>query len=277
MQGLPTFPDPTFSNGDRVSSLVVLDFGLFRVWGRDGTGERVIGIPGYLVTTARGRRILIDTGFPPEYAVDPVAAVARDGLADFGEVVRLTADNLPEGQLGRLGLTVADIDVVVLTHSDIDHWGSVHLFTRAPVICAAADRALPYPRHAGAGGPRLPWPDLDWRPVAGDADLLPGFRLLSTPGHAPGHLSVLLDLPDAGPVILTADAVSRPAEIAEGFASAWNPGVAAASAARLMALARDREAAVIWGHCPDQWPRLPKAPRAWRPDAGSAPRTAPIL
>lgn len=258
MQGLPTFPD-----GDRVSSLTVLDFGLFRVWGRDGTGERVIGIPGYLVTTAQGRRVLIDTGFPPDYATDAAAASARDGLGSFGEVVRLTAENLPAGQLARLGLTPADIDVVVLTHSDIDHWGSVHLFTDVPVICAAADRALPHPRHFGAGGPQLPWPALDWRPVDRDADLLPGFAILSTPGHAPGHLSVMLDLPDAGPVILTADAVSRPAEIAEGFASAWNPALAAASAARLTALARDRNASVIWGHCPDQWPRLPKAPRAW--------------
>lgn len=266
MSGLPTFPD-----GDRVSGLTVLDFGLFRVWGRDGTGERVIGIPGYLVTTARGRRILIDTGFPPDYAADAATAVARDGLGDFGQVVRLTPDNLPGGQLARLGLTVADIDAVVLTHSDIDHWGSVHLFTRVPVVCAAADRALPHPRHAGATGPQLPWPDLDWRPVDGDAALLPGFTILSTPGHAPGHLSVLLDLPDAGNVVLTADAVSRPAEIAERFSTAWDAGLATASAARLMALARDRGAAVIWGHCPDQWPRLPKAPQAWHPDSLSPP------
>jgi len=229
MAELPTFPD-----GDRVSSLTVLDFGLFRVWGRDGTGERVIGIPGYLVTTRAGRRILIDTGFPPDYATDAATAAARDGLGSFGEVVRLTPENLPSGQVARLGLTLADIDVVVLTHSDIDHWGSVHLFAGVPVICAAADRALPHPRHFGAGGPQFPWPDLDWRAVAGDADLLPGFTLLSTPGHAPGHLSVLLDLPGDGAVVLTADAVSRPAEIAEGFASAWDPDLAAASAARLV-------------------------------------------
>jgi N-acyl homoserine lactone hydrolase len=263
---LPAFPD-----GDRVSSLCVLDFGLFRVWGRDGTGERVIGIPGYLVTTVQGRHVLIDTGFPPEYAVDPAAAVARDGLGGFGRVERLTPDNLPGGQLARLGLTVGDIDAVVLTHSDVDHWGSVHRFDRAPVVVAAADRALPHPRHAGAAGPQRPWPDLDWRPVEGDADLLAGFTILSTPGHAPGHLSVMLDLPDAGCVILTADAVSRPAEIAEGFATAWDPALAAASAARLMDLARDRGAAVVWGHCPDQWPRLPRAPQAWRPDSPSPP------
>jgi N-acyl homoserine lactone hydrolase len=257
---------PTFRPDDRVSSLTVLDFGLFRVWGRDGTGERVIGIPGYLVTTAQGRRILIDTGFPPDYATDAAAASARDGLGSFGEVVRLTPDNLPAGQLALLGLSTSDIDALILTHSDIDHWGSVHLFTHTPVICAATDRALPHPRHFGAGGPQLPWPDLDWRPVEGDTALMPGLTILSTPGHAPGHLSVLLDLPGAGAVILTADAVSRPAEIAEGFATAWNPTLAAASAARLMDLARDRGAAVIWGHCPDQWPRLPKAPAAWRPD-----------
>jgi N-acyl homoserine lactone hydrolase len=260
MASFPTFPD-----GDRVSSLTVLDFGLFRVWGCDGTGERVIGIPGYLVTTAQGRHILIDTGFPPDYATDAGAASARDGLGGFGRMERLTEDNLPAGQLALMGLRIADIDAVILTHSDIDHWGSVHLFPHVPVICAVADRALPHPRHFGAGGPQLPWPDLDWRPVEGDASLLPGFTILSTPGHAPGHLSVLLNLPGAGAVILTADAVSRPAEIAEGFATAWNPALATASAARLMDLAQDRRAHIIWGHCPDQWPRLPKAPDPWRP------------
>ncbi len=255
---------PTFPENDRVSSLAVLDYGLFRVHGRDGTGERVIGIPGYLVTTAQGRHVLIDTGFPPDYATDGRAAADRDGLDAFGTVLRLTPDNLPAGQLARLGLTIADIDAVILTHSDIDHWGSVHLFRDVPVLIGTDDRAQPHPRHFGAAGPQLPWPDLDWRPVAGDTALLPGLTLLATPGHAPGHLSVLLDLPETGAVLLTADAVSRPAEVAEGFASAWDPAQAAASATRLQDLARDRGAMVIWGHCPDQWPGLRKAPDRYR-------------
>jgi N-acyl homoserine lactone hydrolase len=255
MSDLPTFPDT-----DCVSSLAVLDYGLFRVHGHDGTGERVIGIPGYLVTTAEGRHILIDTGFPPDYATDAQAAAARDGLGSFGEVLRLTPDNLPAGQLARLGLTIADIDAVVLTHSDIDHWGSVHLFREVPVLIGAEDRAQPHPRHFGASGPQLPWPDLDWRRVDGDRTLLPGLTLLATPGHAPGHLSILLELPETGALLLTADAISRPAEVEEGFASAWDPIRAAASAARILGLARDRGAMVIWGHCPAQWPQLRKAP-----------------
>jgi N-acyl homoserine lactone hydrolase len=255
---------PTFPGDDRVSSLAVLDYGLFRVHGQDGTGERVIGIQGYLVSTAAGRHILIDTGFPPDYATDPKAAADRDGLDAFGVLLGLTEDNLPAGQLARLGLTPADVDAVILTHSDIDHWGSVHLFNDVPVLIGADDRAQPHPRHFGASGPQLPWPDLDWRPVTGDVPLLPGLTLLSSPGHAPGHLSVLLDLPETGAVLLTADAVSRPAEVLEGFGSAWAPSIAADSAARLLAIARDCDAMVIWGHCPDQWPGLRKAPDVYR-------------
>jgi N-acyl homoserine lactone hydrolase len=259
MTTLPTFPD-----GDRVSSLAVLDYGLFRVHGQDGTGARIIGIQGYLVSTVAGRHILIDTGFPPDYATDMRAAADRDGLDAFGVVLHLTPENLPAGQLARLGLTPADIDAVILTHSDIDHWGSVHLFHDVPVLIGADDRAQPHPRHFGVSGPQLPWPDLDWRHVAGDVTLLPGLTLLATPGHAPGHLSVLLDLPETGAVLLTADAISRPAEVAEGFGSAWNPALAAASATRILGIAKDRQAMVIWGHCPDQWPGLAKAPDLFR-------------
>jgi N-acyl homoserine lactone hydrolase len=80
------------------------------------------------------------------------------------------------------------------------------------------------------------------------------------PGHAPGQLAALVHLPVTGAVLLTGDAVSRPGEIAEGFAGAEDAAAARASAARLMALAAAERAVVIWGHDPAQWPALRKAP-----------------
>jgi N-acyl homoserine lactone hydrolase len=70
----------------------------------------------------------------------------------------------------------------------------------------------------------------------------------------------MVELPRTGPVLLTGDAVSRPAEIDERFDTAPDPEAAQASAARLMRLAGERGAFVIWGHGPDQWSTLRKAP-----------------
>jgi N-acyl homoserine lactone hydrolase len=96
----------------------------------------------------------------------------------------------------------------------------------------------------------------------GDREIGPDFTVLQAPGHAPGQLAILLDLPKTGAVLLTSDAISRPAEIEEGFEGS-RPARARASAARLMDLARARDAFVIWGHCPEQWPTLRKAPDAY--------------
>jgi N-acyl homoserine lactone hydrolase len=80
-----------------------------------------------------------------------------------------------------------------------------------------------------------------------------------TPGHTPGHLSAVLDLPETGPVILAADAINRASEPDEGFADAADPIAAMASAERLLALGAP-ESLLIYGHDPSQWRSLRKAP-----------------
>jgi N-acyl homoserine lactone hydrolase len=106
----------------------------------------------------------------------------------------------------------------------------------------------------------MDWPAADYRPIDGDTPLCGGLALLSTPGHSPGHLSLMLDLPRTGAVILTGDAISRPAEPDEGMKGSWDEALALHHARRLQSLARDRGALLVYGHCPAQWPGLRKAP-----------------
>lgn len=239
----------------RPVSLAVLDYGLFQVH----ANGRIIGIVGFLIRTDQDETILIDTGFPAKYAHDPDLASAEDGLGSFGKVLTLTAQNLPAAQLALLGLTPLDIDLLILTHSHIDHVGGIAQFPNAPILLSQAEHALPAPLYFGKTK-AMTWPDRRYIPVDSDCDLGPDLRLLVVPGHVAGQLALWINLPVTGPVLLVSDAISRHAEIIERFDTADDPEAAIASAKRLMALAARTGAMVIYGHCPAQWPDLKKAP-----------------
>ncbi len=243
---------------DRIARLTILDLGLFQVHGNG----RVVGIPGYLLTTATGGHILIDTGFPACYATDPDTAARDDGLGSFGHLLRHGPEYLATARLSGLGLAPGDIDLLILSHGHIDHVGQISDFAHAPILLGRAERAEPRPLYFGGARP-MTWPDADYRLIDADTPVCGGLTLLHTPGHSPGHLSAFVDLPETGPVILTADAISRPSEPDEGMAGSWDIPLAQASAARLLSLARDKGAMLIYGHCPVQWPGLRKSPLSY--------------
>ncbi|MFQ6554288.1 N-acyl homoserine lactonase family protein [Aestuariibius insulae] len=232
----------------RPISLGLLDYGLFRVH----DGPRTIGICGYLIQTDAGEAVLVDLGFPPAYAADPEAASKADALTTFGTVLTCTAENTPAAQLAKAGLTEADIDLLVLTHSHIDHIGDLAFAPEAPLILSAAERALPRPLYWGDRQP-LDWPDRETLALERDTDLAAGLRVLMAPGHTPGQIALLLELPQTGSVLLTSDAISRPSEI---FATDRERQ----TAARLLQIAEKKGAVILYGHDPAQWPSLRKVP-----------------
>jgi N-acyl homoserine lactone hydrolase len=236
-------------------ALTILDLGLFEVH-EDG---RVIGIPAYLIRSGAAL-LLVDTGFPAAYALDPVAAGRIDGLDAFGVMRAPDATQTLAAQLARCSVVPAMITHLVLTHSHIDHVGGLHQFPGATLVLGRAERAAPRPLYWGERRP-LAWPDQPQQLIDADTPIAPGVTLLRTPGHTPGHLSLLVEAPDGRAVVLAADAISRPQELSEDrFAGAWDPALARASARRLVALAAGRGARLIYGHDPAQWPALPKAP-----------------
>lgn len=242
----------------RPVSLHILDYGLFKVH----ANGRIIGICGFLIQTNMNECILIDTGFPQKYAEDKDAATKEDRLYEFGEVLKCEMANMPRAQLALAGIKPEQIDLHILTHTHIDHVGGLGDFAQAPILVSGEERRLPKPLYWGSVQP-LEWPDQDYLIVEEDVEIGPGFRVLLSPGHAPGQLALMLDLPETGPVLLTSDAISRPAEIDEKFAGSWDESKAIASAERLMTLARDTKAFVIYGHAPEQWNTLKKSPQAY--------------
>ena len=99
---------------------------------------------------------------------------------------------------------VASIDVVVNTHLHFDHCGGNHLFANRPTYVQR--RELDDARSVNDYTIRewVDAPGVEYVPVDGQLEVLPGVRLLPTPGHTPGSQVVVVET-GAGLVVIAGD------------------------------------------------------------------------
>jgi len=100
------------------------------------------------------------------------------------------------------GLIPRDVLCVINTHLHFDHCGGNRLFPGVPIHVQRAERAA-----AKAPDYLEEWVEFDGATYVehdGEAEILPGVRVLPTPGHSPGHQSVLVDTDD-GLVVVAGD------------------------------------------------------------------------
>lgn len=206
----------------------------------------------YLIQTNDGRNILVDSGLPAEYI-------------QAGAPPSKNQKNVLE-HLAELDLQPDRIDLLICTHFDVDHAGYHDLFTRAECIVQREHYELAQAGHVRYAAARPHWdhPGLRYRLLEGDSELLPGLTLLETSGHAPGHQSVLLELPETGPVLLAIDAVVMQ-HLFTPERQAWptddNAEQLRASTRKLLDLVERKQIGlVIFGHDGRQWQTLKKAP-----------------
>jgi len=146
-------------------------------------------------------RILVDTG-----EMRPVVSAARE--AAIGGPIHTFAEGL-----ARFGLTPGDIDVVVHTHLHNDHCENDSLCENAVFYVHEKELA-----HACNPHP------LDYRyneefiedvaeagqivTLSEDTEIAPGLRMVHTPAHTEGGMSVFVDTP-AGSAVITGFCVIR--------------------------------------------------------------------
>jgi len=121
-----------------------------------------------------------------------------------------------EDELGRFGVVVADVTHVVNSHLHFDHCGNNDLFRRAETFIQEDELAIA--RDPGAAYTVPAWFDYDGAritPVRGDVEIVPGITLLASPGHTPGHQSVLVGTA-AGPTLIAAQAAFTADEYIRG-------------------------------------------------------------
>jgi len=95
--------------------------------------------------------------------------------------------------------------------------------------------------------------------------LLPGLEILLTPGHAPAHQSVLLRLPETGPVIICGDAVYCQENFDhDSWGGQADPEVARKSAFKLRETAKREGAQLFYGHDRNQARDIRYAPHSYR-------------
>ena len=235
-----------------------------------------IPLPGYLIQTDDGRNVLIDTGFPrsvrgrqEQATAELLAAHPDDSVTAFTATVmgnlRDAEQDLVVNRLAALGLAPRDIDYLVCTHFDLDHAGNHDLFAGAELVVQRRhyDAARQHPRFRILGAA---WeaPGLRYRFLDGDAHLLPGIELIETGGHVPGHQSVLVRLPETGPVLLAVDAITSPEHLApdaQDMLQDMDPVAKRASVGKLRAIAaREGVQLIVFGHDAEQWRGLRKSP-----------------
>ncbi|RIV75434.1 N-acyl homoserine lactonase family protein [Pelagerythrobacter aerophilus] len=225
--------------------------------GADGMKKAIVGSC-YLIR--HGERLMIwDTGIDPATSGDPDGGFFLD---------RTLVD-----QLAQLGIAPADIEFVGVSHYHYDHTGQAKDFPQATLLIGKEDwQAITHDPPLGNANPaHFPaWVSGQAKVEAfsGDKDVFGdrSVRILATPGHTPGHHSLLVRLPETGPVLLTGDVAHFTANYEREGVPTYNTNRAdtLASFDRVKKMAKNLGVKVIIQHEPADVAKLPAFPEAAR-------------
>jgi glyoxylase-like metal-dependent hydrolase (beta-lactamase superfamily II) len=186
-----------------------------------------------------GTTVLVDTGLGPpprEFMPQADARLLRE--------------------LARIGIQVEDVDLVVHTHLHVDHVGWDGSFPNARYVVHEADWSYFMTEESLASRPHLRakveplYEGAVVELVAGEVEILPGIRLVPTPGHTPGHVSVRFDAPDR-PLAVLGDVVVHQAQLGDPglvYVSDHDPSLAARTRRAWLGQLADEGADVIVSH-----------------------------
>ena len=231
-----------------------MDCGTFDIDNLEGQGRVIMPTSCYLIRHDDDY-LMFDAGMEASLYGKPV----RD------EAQTLRLDHTLAEQFATLGVDPAKVGTLIVSHYHGDHHSQAGQFPNARLVIGAADAAAL--RKESDKGALAPWLD-GKRPVtevSADRDLTGDGRLtvLFTPGHTPGHLSLLVRLTDAS-YILSGDLVHqhRQLEHAEPSGNHVDKVRGKTEIERVKALANGIGARIIVGHDAGNIDLLPAFPKA---------------
>src|SRR3954463_6654155 len=158
-------------------------------------GGCTLNVPATTITPVRVADLLAEGERMPVY-VHVIDHPEGRVLVDTGltELHPLVADMDPRLKpLSEQDFDLAGIDLVVNTHLHFDHCGGNHLFTGKPIYVQRRELDDARTREDYTIREWVDPPGVEYVPVDGELELLPGVRLVPAPGHTPGSQVVVVE------------------------------------------------------------------------------------
>ena len=175
--------------------------------GRNATS---VPVPAFLIRHPSAGAILVDTGLHPSIATDPKENFGSLGTR-FGHPTLESGEDVPS-QLRKRGFEAGEVPIVVMTHLHLDHTSAISEFPQSTFVVSEAEwQAGAHGSSPLMNGYRRSHFDyaFDYRTIDFNRDNIDSYasfgrtfdlfgdgsiHLAFTPGHSPGHMSIVCRL-----------------------------------------------------------------------------------
>lgn len=204
LAGCGSVPQDSSASGQNVR-LYTMDCGSFSLpsadnFADDGSFKDIaveLANPCYLIRHPEGD-LVWDTGLPASIVENPSATTV--------------VDKTLEQQLAELGLAPADVEYLSFSHSHYDHIGGGNLLAGSTWIVDPDEREWMMREEIRSSPIFASYSDLEAAKtilIEGDGpyDVFGDGKVVihQAPGHTPGHAVLMLNLSEAGPVLISGD------------------------------------------------------------------------
>jgi N-acyl homoserine lactone hydrolase len=140
-------------------------------------GQKIV-VCAYLIRHPDGL-VLFDTGI-------------GEGLPEVEDLYRPVRGSLDHA-LTRQGVTPRDVKIVANCHLHFDHSGGNYRFPGVPIFAQGIELEAAHEPDYTLPAVVADFEGAKFELLDGDADIYPGIRIVPTPGHVPGHQSLVVD------------------------------------------------------------------------------------
>lgn len=238
--------------------LELSDVGVFGDTGKPSGKAATFAVPCFVIRHPKGT-LLWDTG------LDEAIHEHKDGVKN--PIATEFVDRSLREQLAALSVAPADVTFVGFSHLHLDHAGNANAFTSSTWLVGRKEleSALAKPTPGGVETGRFSaYKSAKIEPLDGDKDVFADgtVQIVQTPGHTPGHQSLVVRLAKSGTLVLSGDLAHTRDNWAHHVVPAFNYSreQTLASMARIDKLLADTHGRFIVQHSTEDFASLPKFP-----------------